>query len=141
MSFSSLFPYACKLCLRHEKNPASIASKFFCFSFSKNNRKNRKITFVPCSKFLVGYYFSTPYAIKLFLSARCIPKLCIFQTFGMTTTKLVINGLKLSGVLKDSNNNSVILFGDSLIRNFQMTEIDKVCLPEDVKISKQSFSP
>ena len=90
---------------------------------------NRKITFVSYSKLLIGYYFSTPYSIKLFLSARCIPKLCIFQTFGMTTTKLVINGLKFSAVLKESNNISVILFGDSLIRNFRMTETDKVCLP------------
>ena len=105
---------------------------------------NRKITFVPYSKFLVGYYFSTPYASKLFLSARCIPKLCIFQTFGMTTTKLVINGLKFSAVLKESKNNSVILFGDSLTRNFQMTEIDKVCLPggrcQDFKAVIQSVN-
>ena len=62
----------------------------------------------------------------------------------MTTTKLVINGLKFSAVLKESNNSSVILFADSLIRNFQMTEIDKVCLPggrcQDFKAVIQSMN-
>ena len=99
---------------------------------------------MPYSKFLVGYYFSTPYAIKQYLSARCIPKLCIFQTFEMTTSKLVINGLKFAAVLKDSTNNSVIVLGDSLIRNFDMAEIDKVCLPggrcEDFKAIVQSMN-
>ena len=46
----------------------------------------------------------------------------------MTATELIVNWCKFSAFVKESSSNSVILFGESLIKDFDMNEIDKVCL-------------
>ena len=44
-------------------------------------------------------------------------------------TKLIVNGLTFNAVIKETSHNSTMLFGDSIVRHFNMSEIDKVCLP------------
>ena len=46
----------------------------------------------------------------------------------MTATTLFVNGLKFKAIVKESTRNSVLLFGDSLVKELDMQEMDKVCL-------------